>query len=337
MITLESCYKKWIASFWRFLAYPLAWLYALILKTKKTLIKPSLSSCEGVRVLSVGNLDFGGTGKTPTLLLILESLHHLPCGVITRGYGSRYEHQGSQQVNHLRGSSNLAQLIGDEPCLILNKFPLVPLYVGKDRQKGMSEAVKQGCKLILLDDGAQQNQLKVDFNVILLDPKEPLKPLCPVGYRRDTLDTLKKADLVVFPYVETQDSYREAQGVIKSYTTAPCVGLKAQIDFETPGPVAVMTAIARAQRFLDQLENKGAQIVLKRIFDDHAVFSDVAIKNFLIEAKKLGAKHCLCTQKDWVKIKSSYQKDFKVVKLSLKPLFDEVNWETFIGKIRKIP
>ena len=195
-MTLEQSYKKFISSPFSIFLRPLSWLYGCFLVIKK---KATLQCFEMPKtsVISIGNVDFGGTGKTPTLLLLLELFHRPNVAVLTRGYKSEIEKKGSRQVNELLGHHNLAQIIGDEPALILETFPDIPLFVGRDRKKGLIKAAQNGAKIIFLDDGAQYSKIKKHLNLVLVDPKDPIKPLVPCGFRRDTLDVLKKADLIL--------------------------------------------------------------------------------------------------------------------------------------------
>lgn len=332
-MSLEKGFKRFIKSPFSFLASPLSWLFFLILVIKKWCTKAGLE-IPGVYVVSIGNLDFGGTGKTPTLLAFLRDLQGPYVAVITRGYRSVLEHKGSTKVNHLAHSLDLATIIGDEPALILSKFPEIPLYVGKKRSDGLRKAADSSCRVVLLDDGAQHTSVKKHLNVLVLDKLEPIKPLFPCGYRRDSLECLKKADLLIFSYVDSIQEYHDAISKIRPYTNAPCVGLQATLELETQGKnIALLTAIANPQRLAHQLIKRGYTIKTQLILDDHAYFSKNLLDKFLKEAQGLSL---VCTEKDLVKIPSPYKKLFNAIKLTLKPTFDLETWERFIGKIKKM-
>jgi len=336
-MSLETFYKSLISSPGKWVLYPFSILYGMILRLKKYLQKKP-KPLAGIKVISIGNLDFGGSGKTPLTLLLLDLLKHQPICIITRGYRSLLEHKGSTSITQDTPLKNPAFEIGDEPSLFLQKHPHVPLFVGKDRLKGLKMAQKKGCQIALLDDGAQNQCVHKDIDVLLLDPDEPIKWLCPMGYRRDTLDTLKKADFVFFPYVKTEKAYQNAASQIKKHTQAMTVGLKANVVLELPSQeIALLTAIAKPKRLIAQLKELGFHIKYERILNDHAYFSPSFLQEFMEKAKKKSVQNFVCTEKDFVKLPPLYQNIFIPIKLVLQPCFDLHNWETFIGKIQKIP
>jgi tetraacyldisaccharide 4'-kinase len=334
-MTLEQSYKKFISSPFSIFLRPLSWLYGCFLVIKK---KATLQCFEMPKtsVISIGNVDFGGTGKTPTLLLLLELFHRPNVAVLTRGYKSEIEKKGSRQVNELLGHHNLAQIIGDEPALILEKFPDIPLFVGRDRKKGLIKAAQNGAKIIFLDDGAQYSKIKKHLNLVLVDPKDPIKPLVPCGFRRDTLDVLKKADLILVPYVSDEAQYLNVKQNLYSITKQPTCGLYAHLDLPKGlKKIAVLTSIARPERFIEELSKK-FEIVFSLCLDDHARISEEVIMNFIKGTHEFPNCDFVCTQKDFVKIPHDYKSKFNVIKLRLEPVYDCDNWERFIGKIEKI-
>lgn len=331
-MSLESYYKKFINSPFHILAYPIAGLVYVILKIKKWLIKTPLSKKKPI-VISIGNLDFGGCGKTPTLLLLVEMFQHLKCAVISRGYKSALEASGSTYINQLPIKN--AALIGDEPMLIYSKFPKIPLLVGKNKRASLTKCDTQ--QMVFVDDGAQSQAIKKDISIILLDPQNPIKPLFPAGYRRDLVDTLTAADFVIVPYCEDQSMYLAAKAKIQKYTKAPICGLKGELLIENRDKkIALLTSIARPDRLKKQLLLLGYDIVYQTILDDHEPISEKIILDFEKQALVRQAKALCVTEKDMVKISDSYKKKFSIVALKLVPAFDISNWESFIGKIEKM-
>lgn len=331
-MSLEFYYKKFIASPFHILAYPITFIVYLILKIKKWLTKAPLSPTKPF-VISIGNLDFGGSGKTPTLLLLLEHFQNSDCAVISRGYKSACEHLGSTYVNELPAKN--ASLIGDEPMLIHSKFSKIPLFVGKD--KGLSLAKCAAKQVVFLDDGAQSHAIKKDISIILLDPQDPIKLLFPAGYRRDLLDTLKRADFVIVPYCQTHAMYLAAKAKIEKYTKAPVCGFKSELLIDNiDKKIALLTSIARPERLKAQLLLLGYDIVYQKILDDHQPISETIILDFEQEALAHHAKALCVTEKDIVKISDSYKNKFSTLALKLVPAFDVQKWESFIGKIEKM-
>lgn len=331
-MSLERAFKWFTRSRYHVLGYPLSFIFYLILKIKKKIGKSSLDLAPPF-VISVGNIDFGGSGKTPILLLLLEYFKNINCAVISRGYKSKLESQGSTLINQLLEID--ASIIGDEPMLIHSKFPDISLFVGANKEVSL-----KGCKdkkLIFLDDGAQSSKIRKDISIILVDPQKPIKPLFPAGYRRDLTDTLKDADFVIIPYCETQDIYNKAKTIVKQYSNAKICGFQAQLIVPEKGKkIGLLTSIAKPERLKSQLLALGYDIVYEKFLDDHQSISADLIENFQKKAFCFQAEMLCVTEKDIVKINNKYKQKFSVIELKLIPVYDIEEWQSLIGKIEKM-
>jgi len=127
------------------------------------------------RVLSVGNLTLGGTGKTPLVEAIATMLrgHGQRVAVLSRGYGRRS--QAPITVVSDGGKCLVSpEAAGDEPWLLAEHLPGVPVLVGNDRYAaGMLAVERFGVEVVVLDDGFQHLPLARDLDIVVLDSSDP--------------------------------------------------------------------------------------------------------------------------------------------------------------------
>ena len=151
---------------------PLSALFSLAIRLRHFLYDRGWLRSYAVRcpVVSVGNIEAGGTGKTPLVLLLAEAFRHRKVALLTRGYGE----------------------VPDEAPLLQKRAPFAKVYVGKDRLVSAQKAIAEGAELIILDDGLQHRRLKRDFELVAISEtldvwkkQGPFRYL-PWGRLRDT-------------------------------------------------------------------------------------------------------------------------------------------------------
>src|SRR4051812_63632 len=148
------------------------------------------------RVISVGNLTVGGSGKTPAVIHLATLLSGAGrrVFVLSRGYGRR-----SRTPVIFRASDAPSwEDAGDEPLLIARRCPDVTLMVGADRAALALEAVRRGAEVILLDDGFQHRRLHRDLDLLVVDGAVGFGNgrLLPRGPLREPLSSLRRAGLI---------------------------------------------------------------------------------------------------------------------------------------------
>lgn len=153
------------------------------------------------KVISVGNLTVGGTGKTPMTLYLAELVRHhgLRVAIVSRGYGGRAEKRGGV-VSDGRQLLMTAADAGDEPFLMAVALGGVPVLVGRDRWQTGQWAIQQfGAQVLILDDGYQHLKIDRDLNILLMDSRHPQGTgrLLPSGPLREPLRAIHRADTVV--------------------------------------------------------------------------------------------------------------------------------------------
>ena len=300
--------KQWqVPTLWQIVLIPLSWLFGLISHLRRSLYKTgSLKSFRlAVPVIVVGNINVGGTGKTPLVIWLAEQLllAGFKPGIISRGYGGNVK-----CVTEVFVTSNPAE-VGDEPVLIAKRTNC-PMFVHANRVLAGEVLLKMHpeCDVIISDDGLQHYRLQRDFEIALVSSSTLSKcqlNLLPAGSMREKVTRLQAVDAIV-------DSGTGSALDFHDYASLPTVfNMHMQGDtFESlDGSQAKQTAhhfmgktiiaiagIGNPQRFFQQLASLGLQFKQK-IFADHHAFTAQDLAQF-------AGNTILMTDKDAVKCQS---------------------------------
>jgi tetraacyldisaccharide 4'-kinase len=153
------------------------------------------------RVIAVGNITVGGTGKTPTVCLLARSLHELgfKVAVVTRGYRGTHTRTPLIVSDGTKVCSSCAEA-GDEAVMLAAKLPGIPVIACRDRvAAGIYACDMFGSESVLLDDGFQHLRLRRDLDIVLVNAADPFGngSLLPRGILREPLTALKRAGIIV--------------------------------------------------------------------------------------------------------------------------------------------
>lgn len=268
---------------------------------------------EGLRVISVGNLNVGGTGKTPAVLFLAEWLirEGRRVGILTRGYG-----RGSREPLCFTGRERLPSVedAGDEPLLLARRCPEARLLVGADRRALARRARDEfGLEVVLLDDGFQHRRLARDEDVVVVDEAVGFGNgrMLPRGPLREPLSALSRATLlwvrasaspaihwppVTVPRVRTL--YRPTGWVDPGGALHSTRRLEGQ-------PVLALAGLARPGGFVRTLEELGVEVRGTAFFADHHRFSAEELRAVEARAVSLGAR-VVTTEKDRVRLPEGF-------------------------------
>ena len=246
-------------------------------------------------VISVGNISAGGSGKTPFVIALGESLlkKGIAIDVLSRGY--RRSTSGVMKVD----PSGTPEQFGDEPLLIARKLRC-PVIVGENRYSAglFAEGEHAGGsqnRMHLLDDAFQHRQLHRDFDIVLLNPEDLDDKLLPLGRLRESLASLQRADAAVidreFP-VE-----RLPQGRFQVWRIERKMGIP-----EFKSPVIAFCGIARPQRFFSALRSAGVDLRKEIAFRDHHRYTASDVKRLSTLKGGLPGSILITTEKDAVNL-----------------------------------
>ncbi len=253
-------------------------------------------------VISVGNLLVGGTGKTPFVILLATMLEQkgVRAGVLSRGYG-RLDENDLVVVSEGDGPRVSAEHAGDEPVLIAERTNAV-VVVCADRLRAAEIATQSfGAEVLILDDGFQHWRLHRDLDVVLLDRREPLANgrLLPRGPLREPADSLSRADLLVVVGDEGDRPALIDRPIVEASVVPARITLGASEhppEWIANRRVALLSGIARPERFRRTVERLGAIVVHEDRRPDHAALGE--LDPFLTAAHAAGAELSLTTEKD---------------------------------------
>ena len=188
-------------------------LFLFLYKTHLSLYKYNIKKkkVHPVFVISVGNLSFGGSGKTPMVELIakllLQTKHNF--GIVSRGY-KRTSSLTTVVSNKESVVSSVADA-GDEPYMLAQSLPSVPVVVGKKNQaiKYAYEFFK--IKSVILDDSFQSHYIHKNLEIILIDVSIDIAhyQLFPFGFLREPLEAIDRADIIVFTKNNFDSGYKK--------------------------------------------------------------------------------------------------------------------------------
>lgn len=304
-------------------------------------------------IVSIGNLVAGGTGKTPLVLWLARSLQAAcPVGILFRGYRSEAERSGRSSVLSIGNGPLLTpQMAGDEAFLCSRNLPNAIVICGKDRVQSGQLAMKLGAKVLIVDDGFQHRRLARDFNILLLDGKDPFgkRKFLPAGYLRESPKAIERAQWIIIN--NAPDLARDDRSAIRSYNKeAPIIGIEPLILSlcDAKGRVVanrldgkkigVFCGIAKPYRFFKALEPLGAEVVFIEELADHKGWQKKDFEAFTTKCALKGAEFIVCTEKDIVKLPEEWASPLPVLwaQLSFRMLEGEKDWVQLTEKIKTL-
>jgi tetraacyldisaccharide 4'-kinase len=350
----------------------LSWIFEVLVRLRLWLYRHRLfrDTPLGCKVVVVGNLTVGGTGKTPVVLKMAQVLasRGRKVAILSRGYKGasdsmpkrfwRWLTQGSRP-DPLVVSDGKTVLVGpdeagDEPYMLACNLCRegVVVIVDRNRVEGGRFALRRfGVDTILLDDGLQYLSLRGQINLLLVDSHDPFGNghLLPRGILREPVANLSRADYVFVTKSSGPPSAELTTLIRRHNPKAEIIACAHQavelIEVDGPGRftmdtlkdrrVACFSGIATPERFEETLLGEGALLVARRRFLDHHAFNDEDLDEVLDQALRAKAEMIVTTEKDAVRLQGRFRPPVPLVfvRLDVQILGDTDGFYTAVERI----
>ena len=280
----------------------------------------------GAKVISVGNITLGGTGKT-TFVEYLSgwlSLQGKRVAVLSRGYRRNTSKQGIQGI-------------GDEPAMLQQKLPSVQVIVDKNRIQAARKAIRQyAADTLILDDGMQQWRIFKDLEVVTIDAGNPFGncQMLPAGFLREPQNALRRADIFVLTQVGLNQDTSGLTFELKRINTAALIiesrhtpdGFNSVsnpdelfgVDMLRGKSALIFSGIGNPQGFENCISELKINIAKSFRFADHHDYAQADIESIIQEARQMNLDTIITTRKDAVKIRELEIKGAGIWALNIK-------------------
>lgn len=305
--------KGFIAGIIKFFLLVLSLIYGLAVSMLILFyrFRPCRLNC---KVIGIGNITLGGTGKTSLVEYIARYLKQQghKVVVISRGY---------KRVTRHKAQGTSAKDMGDEPFMLSRKLGDIPVIVDADRIRAIDEAIKDySCDTVILDDAFQQWGIIKDLEIVTIDATNPFgnRYLIPRGILREPRTSLKRADIFMLTKTNLAESIQELKNYLTKVNPAAAIfeSVHKPVGFYASGkpdellnpqalegkPAAIFSGIGDPDSFGNLLFNLGVKICLNFEFPDHHCYRQDELDRIFKNAKEKGISTVITTEKDAVRI-----------------------------------
>ena len=269
------------------------------------------------KVVSVGNITAGGTGKTPAVIYLSQFFkkRNYKVAVLSRGYGRKTA--GTQLVTNGKEAVDDWRNFGDEPTLISQKLKDVPIVVDQNRYRGAMYLIEKfNPDIIIMDDAFQHRSIERDLDLVLLNSQAPISDyrLIPHGLLREPIRHLKRADAIILTKFNLGKPEQKLISKVKKsnlpvfYSTI-IHNHFFSINNETFKPknntrALAVSGIADPRSFYESLQRTNIMMIDKIAYFDHYEFQQSDIENLKKALIDNDAEIIVTTEKDMIRLKS---------------------------------
>lgn len=347
LLQLISAEKKtFFEEAFGFILYFLSLMYSGILVIRLFIYKLNIirTNDYNIKVISVGNMTVGGTGKTPLVEKIAAYLlmNKKRVAIISRGYKGMQSRQG---------------FLADEPQMLKTLLPEAQVIINKDRNAALKLAQgEMDCDIAVLDDAFGNLRIHKNLDIVCIDCMNPFGfgYVLPRGLLRLPFCYLRNAQVFVLTHSDMASDriegiitqlrrYNKKAEIFQGSHVPESIyniitGEKAGLSFLKDERVALLCGIAKPELFQKTVAGLGAQIIENFYFEDHHAFTNKELQEIICQCMKLKIKSIITTAKDEPRIKAvmteKYQ-DVEILILKIK-LEVEKNEGRFLERISAV-
>ncbi len=325
-----------------YLLYPLSFIYTVFVVFKRQIyrILPFLSYKSKIKIITVGNITTGGTGKTPVTIYIAKCLQNrgLKVAIVLRGYRGKFENRNIL-ISDFNSVFNYANSAGDEAYLYTQKLPDTPVCVGKKRIKSIKILEKKFPELdyIIMDDAYQNFKIKPDISVCVLNSLNLFgNGFClPAGILREPFSSINYADILILNGLNMPAISKKLYNkkyYIGNYEISKCLNKEKIMEISTlqSSKNILMSGIGLPQSFEQTVNKAGIPYINHIILNDHFNYNEDFIKLLTKKVKEEDIDFIIITEKDYSKLANS-DLPFVVIKVDFK--INSKNENNFLSEL----
>ncbi len=313
--------RMWKSPFLGVVLWPFSIFYRLGLIVRNLLFKLNIFSAVrlDVKVISVGNVTVGGTGKTPCVESVARLLKKKGCrvAVLSRGFGRK--RKGIVVVSDGEKVNVNVDQTGDEPMALAKNLSGIPVIVGKDRAETGRLAIQNwGVDVLLLDDAFHNQQVKKDFDIVVMDSTNLWGNgrVLPAGPLRESLHGLERADTIILSRVNESQGRETGINRIQRFSDARLFSAihkpvhwvsiqdnkKYELNTLKDKKGIAFAGIGNPDSFQNTLRSIGIELADYIVFRDHHGYRASDLKKIIQRAKAKKAEVLVTTEKDHVRL-----------------------------------
>ncbi len=319
---------KRIFKYLRFLLLPLSAVYYAIMGIRNLFYDIRIFKTHRIphtKIIAVGNISTGGTGKTPLVQYIAHFLHSQNKKIATLSRGYKRKSKGYLLAKDYTTIYHTGESIGDEPTQYVHNLPFAAVAVCEKRVTGAVELVRSLTPdVIILDDAFQHRAIVRDINIVVLDYNSPPWKdfILPAGNLREPFISIERADIIIINKVKYEADVQKKLALFEkyinnikpnlpicvcSYQPKNLINIVTNVQVSTYNleqkRIFAICGIGNPDYFIAQLEELKAEVPTVLTLKDHHSFNEDILQTIENEVKILNPDYIICTEKDFYRFR----------------------------------